>query len=327
MFKYSKIKSIKPLGKRLVYDLTIEDDHSYLAEGFINHNSTPNVQNLPKKTSQIQLPTGRIKAAMNIRGIFIAPTGYKLFSCDLSQAELRIMADYANDERMLWYIQENIDIHWTATLDIFYHSQQLIFDPKNPTMKRYRKLIKLLNFGGLYGGSDRKKVSSVNEKLELGEEKITLKLAAAHSEWFWSEFSDTAKYLQEQEEHIKKYCYIDNKFGRRRRLPDAKSMDKMKRAAAVREGINAQIQSTASDIAQCGFLKTCDYIEENHLKSRVLWSVHDEICGNVHQTEIELFKSIIPQLMVEKTDKYLPLSLIKVKLESEFEVFNSRWGD
>ena len=289
--------------------------------------SSPNVQNLPKRTSEIQLPTGRIKAAMNIRGIFTAPENYKIFSCDLSQAELRIMADYAEDEVMLYYIKEGIDIHWKATLDLFFHGKNLIYDSKDPKMRRYRKLIKLCNFGGLYGGGDEKKVSSVNEKLELGEGKITIKLAQEHSYWFWSEFSKTAEYLKKMEAHILKYHWIDNKFGRRRRLPEAATSEKYIRAEAVRQGINAQIQGTASDIAQCGFMKIHDYLKINSLKSKVLWSVHDECCGYVHDEEIELLKVKVPELMVQKDDLYLPLSKIKVKLGSEFEVYNTRWGD
>lgn len=327
MFKQSKIKSIKFIGKRLVYDLTIEDDHSYLADGFINHNSTPNVQNLPRKIPQIKLISGEIKPGMNIRGIFIAPKDYKLFSVDLSQAELRIMCEMAQDQVMQYYIDNNIDIHWKGALKVFLHDRDIPYDAKNGELKRLRKLVKLCNFGGLYGGSDQKKVQAVNEKLEFGEEKITMAIAQAHSEWFWSEFSRTQEYLKEMEEHILTFGWIDNKFGRRRRLPDAFSMKKNLRAEAVRQGINAQIQGCASDIAQCGYLKICDWFEENNMKSKALWTVHDEVDGIVHESELELVKNNLEKIMVEKTDKYLPLSIIQVKLESELEIFKERWGD
>jgi ribonucleoside-diphosphate reductase alpha chain len=36
---YAKVSSIRPMGKSLVYDLTIPHKHSYVANGFISHNS------------------------------------------------------------------------------------------------------------------------------------------------------------------------------------------------------------------------------------------------------------------------------------------------
>jgi hypothetical protein len=42
---------------------------------------------------------------------------------------------------------------------------------------------------------------------------------------------------------------------------------------------------------------------------------------------IELLKPIIPELMVVKDTKYLPLDRIQVKLESELEIFKNRFGD
>jgi DNA polymerase-1 len=286
--------------------------------------STPNVQNLPRKTFKIVSPTGRVIEPTNIRGIFTAPPPFKLFSSDLSQAELRIMADYADDFMMLDYIKRNVDIHWTGCLKIFYGDKDLIYDKNNSEMKRLRKLTKLCNFGGLYGGSDRKKVSSVNEKLELGEPKIDMRIAGAHTEWFNSEFPDIQKYIKEQEKHILQYGWIDNKFGRRRRLPDALSKDEYLRAEACRQGINAQIQGTASDIVQLSMIRIVKWLEDNDMKSKIIWSVHDEVDGYAHPDEIEILKEIVPKMMCEKVP---PIDKIKVALESEFDVFKNRWGD
>jgi len=308
-YKKSKIASVIPTGKRLVYDLTIKDDHNYLAHGFINHNSTPNVQNLPRDKK--------------IRGIFIAEKDYKLFSCDLAQAELRIMADYSNDKVMLKWIQDGIDIHWVACLNLFYHNQKIEYDPNNSEHKRYRKLTKLCNFGGLYGGKDEKKVQSVNEKLDRKEEKLTLETARAHSEWFNSTFKRIHKYLKEMEDFILTYGYIDNIFGGRRRLSDAFSSEKYLRAEAVRQGINAQIQGTASHICQFAYIRVDKWFRENNMKSRVLWTVHDEIDGEVHNSEIELIKSNLERLM---TSKEYPIDRIKVPLDADLTIFNERWG-
>jgi DNA polymerase I-like protein with 3'-5' exonuclease and polymerase domains len=315
--KYNKMITTYLEGKKILSHLDTNNrvHASYLLHGTSSGrlSSRPNVQNLPKKTRK-----------SNIRGIFIAKPGYKLWSSDLSQAELRIMADYAQDLVMLDYIARGEDIHWKGCLEIFYHGQNLSYDSHDFQMKRYRKLTKLCNFGKLYGAASPKVMQSVNEKLEKGEEKISLAIADAHGEWFFSEFYRIKEYLAEMEDHILTYGWIDSKLGRRRHLPDAFSDNKMKRAEAVRSGINSQIQGSASDIAQFGFMKVRNWIKENNLRSNVLFSVHDEIDGELHPDEEELMSINVPRLMVEKV---YPIDIFKVKLESEFEVFNNRWGD
>jgi len=290
--------------------------------------SSPNVQNLPKRTFEIISPTGKVIEPSNIRGIFTSPPGYKVFSVDLSQAELRIMADYAQDYVMFDYIKNKIDTHWRGCQKIFYNDDtSLVYNSKDPVMKRFRKLTKLCNFGGLYGGSDKKKVQSVNEKLELGEQKINIEIASKHTDWFNGEFFRIHEYIHEMNHHIKRYGWIDNKFGRRRRLPDSQSNRKWVVAEAQRQGINAQIQGTASDIAQCGFIRIQEYFKNNNFKSRLIFTVHDECVGYIHESEIEELTPIIPEIMVIKDTKWLPLDKIKVPLESEIEIFNNRWGD
>ena len=50
MFTESKIKSIKTIGIQTVCDITVKDNHSYVANGIVNHNSSqdPNLQNIPR---------------------------------------------------------------------------------------------------------------------------------------------------------------------------------------------------------------------------------------------------------------------------------------
>jgi DNA polymerase-1 len=224
-------------------------------------------------------------------------------------------------------INQGRDIHWMAALDLFYHGKQLEYDSKNPEMKRFRKLTKLCNFGGLYGGSNDKKVQSINEKLERGEEKINISLASAHSEWFWSRYYRTLEFHEEVRDFALSTGFIFSKLGRIRRLPEVNSTNNGKFEEAFRQGINAMIQGCSSDIAQCGFMRVREYFEEHNLKSRCLFSIHDEVDGYLHIDEIEVLKPIIPDLMVKKDTKWLPLDRIQVKLESELEIFKNRFGD
>lgn len=74
----------------------MEDDHGYIANGFVNHNcNNPNLQNIPRRDDEF-----------NIRKAFKARPGYVFVNADYSQIELRIMAYYSQDPALLKAYQD-----------------------------------------------------------------------------------------------------------------------------------------------------------------------------------------------------------------------------
>lgn len=69
--------------------------------------SDPNAQNFPKRARSASLKE-LVKA---LRRIFVAPPGWKLIECDLSQIELRIAAWMANERTMIDLYCNGADIH------------------------------------------------------------------------------------------------------------------------------------------------------------------------------------------------------------------------
>jgi uracil-DNA glycosylase family 4 len=85
--KVEKVTFTRNVGEVRVYDLEVEDDHSFVCEGYLVHNcSRPNLQQLPRDKA--------------IKMLIVAPEGYSIVQGDLSQAELRILAYYSGEERM-----------------------------------------------------------------------------------------------------------------------------------------------------------------------------------------------------------------------------------
>lgn len=92
---WARIASITPVGIESVWDLTVEEDASYVAQGFVNHNSSKpiNLQNQPRERGLI-------------RKAFCAYLEGKdpdmlLFGCDYSQVELRVAAHLSGDAGMI----------------------------------------------------------------------------------------------------------------------------------------------------------------------------------------------------------------------------------
>lgn len=103
------IISIKKVGDRPVWDIQVDDDHSYCAGGLIHHNSSqaPNLQQVPRD--------GLIKR------IYCSRFGQDglLYQGDLSQIELRLIAAACGDEAMVDAYLKDIDLHSLSMSRIF----------------------------------------------------------------------------------------------------------------------------------------------------------------------------------------------------------------
>lgn len=84
-----------------VYDITVPKTNCFIANGICVHNcQNPNLQQVPR--------------TKDVRSIYKAPPGRLFFEADYSQLELRIAADYSNDQTMLKIYNEGGDIHTTT---------------------------------------------------------------------------------------------------------------------------------------------------------------------------------------------------------------------
>lgn len=94
----SKVLSIIPAGIESTFDISVEEDHSFIANGIFVHNSAsqnPNGQNIPKRGS-----TPRMKELVSAyRRCFVAKTGCKFIEC-VAEDEL------VNTDRGLYPIRE-----------------------------------------------------------------------------------------------------------------------------------------------------------------------------------------------------------------------------
>ena len=93
-----------------VYDITVPKTNCFIANGICVHNcQNPNLQQVPR--------------TKDVRSIYKAPPGRLFFEADYSQLELRIAADYSNDQTMLKIYNEGGDIH-TATAKLMTNSRE-----------------------------------------------------------------------------------------------------------------------------------------------------------------------------------------------------------
>lgn len=168
MFTEKKIVSIEAVGEEGVWDITVEEDASYVAQGFVNHNSSdPNMQNIPSRV--VLLPPYKIK------NLFRPPAGYKIVQVDFSQMELRVLASLSGDKNMIQCFKDGVDLHIRTASKIFGVTV-------DDVSKEMRTSAKAINFGIAYGLSEDSLAIDIYKALEGNIEKARAMLVEMRGE-------------------------------------------------------------------------------------------------------------------------------------------------
>lgn len=135
----STITAINFSGDCEVYDITVEDDESYLACGVFSHNSSePNIQNVSNEFKPVEgLPPLPI-----MRRYLLPPEGAQWMVADFSGQEPRLAAHFAGGSMRRRF---NDDHRW----GIYEHGMQEVKDKYGVTIER--KPFKTVMLGLMYG--------------------------------------------------------------------------------------------------------------------------------------------------------------------------------
>lgn len=243
----------------------------------------PNLQNIP-----VRMELGRL-----IRKVFIPQEGYTFVDADYSQIELRILAHCSGDEALIHAYREARDIHRMTASQVFH----IPFDEVTETERRNAKAV---NFGIVYG------ISSFGLSQDLS---ITKKEAAKYIDSYFETYPGIKRFLDDAVAHAKEMGYVVTLFGRRRPVPELSSSNFMQRSFGERVAMNAPIQGTAADIMKIAMIGVNRAFKENHMKSRVVLQVHDELLVEAHDSEIEQVQEILKREMEGAASLNVPLEI------------------
>ncbi len=247
--------------------------------------SNPNLQNIPNESE-----LGR-----NIRAAFIADKGTKLLSFDYSQAELRIAAFMAPDEKLLEIFRNGMDVHAAVASEVFNV-------PLDKVDKEMRRRAKVINFGIMYGmGANALRINLSGAQTIITEARPAYSGAVSREEAqkylneYFNKFSGLAKYLERIKAEAKEKGYTETFFGRRRYFEGLNSKIPYIRAMAERMAINAPIQGTEADLIKLAMIRIDEYLKKENLseKIKLILQVHDEL---VYEADESIAEKIAPKL-------------------------------
>lgn len=163
----------------------------------------PNLQNIPSHEKSIRM-------------MFTASDGNVLVGSDFSQQEPRLLANYANETNMINAYVEGKDLYATIAAGVYHNDywDNMEFrkdGTANPEGKKRRGNCKSILLGIMYGRG----VASIAEQVGC-----TTKEAQKIVDDFFTSFPKIETWVNDTQAFAKSYGYVEDLWGRRRRLPD-----------------------------------------------------------------------------------------------------------
>lgn len=142
----------------------------------------------------------------------------------------------------------------------------------------------------MYGSGPAKVAESVTKATG---EYYSLEDAKANIKDYFTKFNKLKTWLNNRKAFIEANGYTYSFFGRKRRLPNVFSSDKGIAAHEVRSGINAEVQSLASDMNLFGAMATANEIKTKGLNAKIFMLVHDSIVALVKDEDVVEYCEIL----------------------------------
>ena len=285
------------------------DRDERLRTNFNLHGTTSGRLSSSGKLNMQQIPRDN----PTVKGCIKAKAGHKIVAMDLTTAEVYCAAVLANDKGLMNVFKSGGNFHSTIAKQVF----RLPCDVEQ-VAELYgdkRQQAKAVTFGIMYGAGPKKISEQVTK--DSGTE-FSMSEAQHVIKDYFEAFPNLRRWLNDMQKFIQANGFIYSHFGRKRRLPNVFSQDKGIAAHEVRSGVNALVQSVASDINLLGAIDTQAYIRKTGMKTKIFALVHDSILAEVPEDEIELYSKIL----IENVQKDRGLSIPDTPVGCDLEVGN-----
>ncbi len=252
---------------------------------------------------QIGAPTGRFSCSKpNIQQIpheeeyrrcFRAASGKKLIIADYSQVELRILAEFSNDQNFIDAFVSGADFHTTAAAQVFN------VKPEDVTSDQ-RSFAKRLNFGVVYG---------------IGSQRFAMMTGLSQSDAedimrrYFATYRGLDAWLRDAARKVVTNRLARTASGRMMRFRYDED-DRKAISLAQRNGKNMPIQGTSADI-----LKRALRLLHNEISgtsARLVNIVHDEIIVEANADEAESTARKLEKAMCDAGKEYIKKVPVKV---------------
>jgi DNA polymerase I-like protein with 3'-5' exonuclease and polymerase domains len=266
----------------------------------------PNLQNIPRPDTEL---------GKRIRGLFVAPEGYKMVVADYGQIELVVLAHFIGRGDLYKGFHNGVDPHSaTAAALMGIDPQEFVRRVKAGDREciDFRQVAKGINFAVVYGAGPDKVASMAG---------ISVKEAKRFMEIHQKMFPEIYKF----KEDVIRVCrsrrppYIRTLLGRVRRLPMILSANNGLRMGAERQAVNSLIQGSAADLIKLAMIRLNNLLPDD---MRLILSVHDELVVLAPAEKAEECAELVREAMLGEGIQ----KLLRVPLSSDVKIVD-RWSE
>ena len=280
----SKLKStfIEGVRKTISRNGTVHTSFNQMttATGRLS-SADPNLQNIPTRTDEGKL----------LRSMFIPKSGNVLVDADYKQIELKLLAHYSNDPKLVEAFNVGEDIHTSTAAEVFGVDKLHV----TPEMRRDAKAV---NFGIIYGISNY----GLSQNISIPQKK-----ADEYINRYFERFPAVKAYLDGLIASAKEKGYAATELGRRRAIPELNSAKFMERKFGERVAMNMPLQGAAADIIKIAMINVHKALEGK--KSKLIMQVHDELIVDASPDETDEVVEILKREMENAVKLRVPLDI------------------
>ena len=312
----------------------------HIPRSFRSSSSNPNFQNIPVREEQAK--------ALVRKGVVPSPA-FKLVFADYGSMEVRIIACYTKDKKLISYINDpTTDMHRDKAMEIFklnknqvtktlrfYAKNQFVFPEFYGSWyvscagNLWDSCIDLetnegvpvkehLKSKGIISPHDNKRISVKRwsgRKITMLEQQYNFENHIKKVEKkFWHDFPQVKEWQEKSFESYVKKGYIETKFGHRRGGFLTKN-----------QIVNTPIQATAFHCLLWAFTKLNDYSRANWVYTRLIGQIHDEIIWNMHPSEqAEVYAATEDFMSIKIRDRF-DWIIVPLAIEVEETPIDGSW--
>lgn len=243
----------------------------------------PNMQNIPVRT----------ELGSQMRKFFTAAEGRTLIDADYSQIELRVMAHLCGDENMTKAFTSGEDIHTSTAAQVFDMPLFMV----TPEM---RSAAKAVNFGIIYGIGAFSLAKDINTSVAKAKKYINDYLA---------KYPKVNQFMETTVDDALKNGYVTTMFGRKRRIPELSSSNKVLQAAGKRIAMNTPVQGTAADLIKIAMINVYNRLKAEKLDAKLILQVHDELIIESDISCADKCAELLKEEMQNVYDMRVPLAV------------------
>jgi len=259
----------------------------------------PNFQNLPRDDK-------RIKSCIRAR-----PS--KIFvGADYSQLEPRVFAYISKDEKLLQTFKGGDDFYSVIGIETFNKTDCTASKEEKETSfrvkyKDLRFISKEIALASVYGATGFQLMSKTGKSSDETQGII---------DRYLNKFSNVKKMMLDSHEQVKANGMVTSVFGRPRRMPEAKTIDKKiphkdlpyEARKLLNLSVNHRIQSTAASIVNRAMIRLNNNFKMLGINAKIVLQVHDSIVVECNEADADDV-AVILQDSMENTTQFETVAL------------------